>query len=99
MKQTLKRMLSVALAVFLLMPVLSIVINAYEEGTYDFNVPKAVAPITADGFINELEWKDALSLYFDDRTAFRQLVKQVMSVDFSWTVSAKKYIELYRSML
>ena len=62
MKQTLKRMLSVALTVFLLMPVLSIVINAYEEGTYDFNVPKAVAPITADGFINELEWKDALTV-------------------------------------
>ncbi len=43
--------------------------------------------------------REALSLYFDDRTAFRQLVKQVMSVDFSWNVSAKKYIELYRSML
>ena len=75
MKQTLKRMLSVALAVFLLMPVLSIVINAYEEGTYDFNVPKAVAPITADGFINELEWENALTVSLAESKMTKPLLK------------------------
>ena len=36
---------------------------------------------------------------FCDRRAWNRLVRQVMSVDFSWDVSAKKYIELYRSLI
>ncbi|MGN1345460.1 MAG: glycogen synthase GlgA [Eubacteriales bacterium] len=40
----------------------------------------------------------ALSLYAN-HTKWSELVKNVMKVDFSWTVSAKKYIDIYRSLM
>ena len=36
---------------------------------------------------------------FCDRRAWNRLVRQVMSVDFSWKASAEKYISLYRSLI
>ena len=42
--------------------------------------------------------RDAVAL-FADRKAWNHLVKNAMHTDFSWRASAKKYIELYRSML
>lgn len=35
---------------------------------------------------------------FCDRRAWLRLVRRVMAVDFSWNVSAEKYIELYKSL-
>ncbi len=40
----------------------------------------------------------ALSLYAD-HTKWDELVGNVMKVDFSWTVSAKKYIDIYTSLV
>ena len=40
----------------------------------------------------------ALSLY-RDHSKWADLVKNVMKVDFSWDVSAKKYIDIYKKML
>lgn len=42
--------------------------------------------------------KSALSLY-ENHTEWAQLVKNVMNVDFSWAVSAKKYIDIYNSLM
>ena len=36
---------------------------------------------------------------FCDRRAWNRLVRRVMAVDFSWNVSAAKYIELYKSLV
>ncbi len=40
----------------------------------------------------------ALSLY-REHSKWSDLVKNVMNVDFSWNVSAKKYIDIYKNML
>lgn len=40
----------------------------------------------------------ALSVYFD-APKWEALVKNVISVDFSWNVSAKKYIDIYKSLV
>lgn len=42
--------------------------------------------------------RSALSLY-ENHTEWARLVKNVMNVDFSWAVSAKKYIDIYRSLM
>ena len=42
--------------------------------------------------------ESALSLY-ENHTEWAELVKNVMKVDFSWTVSAKKYIDIYTSLM
>ncbi len=42
--------------------------------------------------------ENALSLYADQEK-WDALVSRVMSVDFSWSASAEKYIKLYRAML
>lgn len=42
--------------------------------------------------------REALSL-FNDRRSWNRLVRQVMAVDFSWNVSAEKYISLYKRIL
>ena len=39
----------------------------------------------------------ALHLYTDP-TLWKKLVKNAMNSDFSWDVSAKKYMEMYKSM-
>lgn len=40
----------------------------------------------------------ALSVYFD-APKWKTLLKNVISVDFSWNVSAKKYIDIYKSLV
>ena len=40
----------------------------------------------------------ALSVYFD-APKWKALVKNVITADFSWNVSAKKYIEIYKSIV
>jgi starch synthase len=42
--------------------------------------------------------KRALRLY-KNREEWNKLIKQAMAYDFSWEVSAKKYIELYKSLI
>ena len=42
--------------------------------------------------------RNAMQL-FTDRRKWNRLVRNVMKVDFSWQVSAQKYIELYKSLL
>ncbi|MBQ9996827.1 MAG: starch synthase, partial [Clostridia bacterium] len=42
--------------------------------------------------------ESALSLY-ENHTEWAGLVKNVMKVDFSWTVAAKKYIDIYNSLM
>lgn len=43
--------------------------------------------------------KSAIDLYRADGEAWARLVRSAMSCDFSWKLSAKKYLELYREML
>ena len=40
----------------------------------------------------------AARLFWDDRDAWNQVVKQAMEQDFSWKRSAAQYIDLYRSL-
>ena len=41
----------------------------------------------------------AQGLYYGDREAWNRLVKKALNEDFSWSVSAAKYKELYKSIL
>ncbi len=50
----------------------------------------------AHDMMHTLEY--AVSLYAD-RAKWSELIKNVMKVDFSWTVSAKKYIDIYTSLM
>lgn len=61
---------------------------------------------TATGFVFEEASSSALAAAIDHALAlyhqppvWRQLQRQAMSQDFSWSASAAKYIELYRQML
>lgn len=49
---------------------------------------------------HEMMWviREAISL-FEDRRSWNKLVRNVMDVDFSWRVSAEKYIELYEHLM
>ena len=40
----------------------------------------------------------AMKMYREEKPEWEHLVKSVMNVDFSWRVSAKKYIALYEKM-
>ena len=40
----------------------------------------------------------AVSLYMGKPECWADLVKNVMKVDFSWRVSAKKYIDIYTKL-
>lgn len=42
--------------------------------------------------------KDAAALYQSDPDAWKKLVKNAMTADFGWDVSAKRHIELYYSL-
>ena len=43
--------------------------------------------------------KDACDLYYNNKPAYTKLVSQAFDQDFSWNVSANKYLELYRSLI
>ena len=39
--------------------------------------------------------KYAMQVYYDNKTVWQKLVKQAMSADYSWSISAEKYIKMY----
>lgn len=41
----------------------------------------------------------ALKMFKFDKEAYRQMVKNALSTDFSWTKSAAKYLELYKKLV
>ena len=41
----------------------------------------------------------AVGYWYDDRAMWSRLMKRAMKTDFSWAVSARKYMELYRNLL
>ena len=41
----------------------------------------------------------AVGYWYDDREMWKRLMKRAMKTDFSWSVSARKYMELYRNLL
>lgn len=43
--------------------------------------------------------KDANGLFHDNKDAFAALVSHALNQDFSWDVSAQKYLDLYRELL
>ena len=43
--------------------------------------------------------KFILAMYKNDKTAWNALVNRVMAVDFSWSVSAEKYKNLYKELI
>lgn len=42
--------------------------------------------------------KEALNVY-QDRESYNQLASKIMEIDFSWNVSAKSYLDLYKKLL
>ena len=74
-------------------------------GLYDTIKPYNVYNGEGNGFTfanyNAHEMKDAVARAVDlynDKKKWSTLLKTVMDTDFSWNVSAKKYIDLYRSV-
>lgn len=55
------------------------------------------ANYNADEFISKVY--QALKIWFDDRNLWKQLQKNAMKADFSWTNSAKEYRKLYDLLL
>lgn len=51
--------------------------------------------MTAESFCST--YKEALTLY-KDQSAWKNLMKQAMQVDYSWSESVKKYIQLYEQV-
>ena len=59
---------------------------------------------TGRGFVfsdinaNDMLWviREAVELYFSSKTAWRGLQKAGMTADFSWTNSAKQYLDIYQ---
>lgn len=43
--------------------------------------------------------KEAIELFKNDRLAFNELAKNCMNKDFSWSASAKTYIDMYKNLL
>ncbi len=41
----------------------------------------------------------AVGYWYDDRDMWQRLMRRAMKTDFSWAVSARKYMELYRNLL
>ena len=70
------------------------------KGYYEFG-----GEIYGNGFTfrnyNMYELKDrifaALALYKDPEK-WERLVKRIMNIDFSWNVSAKNYVEMYKNL-
>ncbi len=50
---------------------------------------------------NDMVWvlREAVELYHNDKKAWRGLQKAGMTADFSWTNSARQYIEIYQRIL
>ena len=74
-------------------------------GLYDTIKPYNIYNGEGNGFTfanyNAHEMKDAVARAVDlynDKKKWSTLLKTVMDTDFSWNVSAKKYIDLYRSV-
>ena len=51
---------------------------------------------TVEGFVKAV--KEALSVY-QDKERWGKLVKNAFACDFSWKESAKRYLELYKSLI
>ena len=75
-------------------------------GLYDTIKPYNRYDGTGNGFsftnYNAHEMMEVIRMaeeLFCDRRAWNKLVRRVMAVDFSWDVSAAKYIELYKSLV
>ena len=75
-------------------------------GLYDTIKPYNKFTGEGNGFTfanyNAHEMKDALSRaleLFHDKRKWNELSKKVMDIDFSWNLSAEKYIDLYRQIL
>ncbi len=43
--------------------------------------------------------KEAVSLYYDDKETFKELVKNTTKKDYSWKTSAREYKKLYKELL
>jgi starch synthase len=41
----------------------------------------------------------SVGYWYDDRDMWQRLMRRAMKTDFSWAVSARKYMELYRNLL
>ena len=74
-------------------------------GLYDTIKPYNMYNGEGNGFTfanyNAHEMKDAVSRaveLYHDKKKWKALVKTAMETDFSWSVSAEKYIELYRKI-
>lgn len=51
----------------------------------------------ADDFLNAID--RAVALYYDDRETWNALAQRDMQCDFSWSVPAQRYMQLYQELL
>lgn len=50
----------------------------------------------ADDMMHVVDY--AMDVYYNRRTEWNKIVKSAMKADFSWDISAQKYIDMYRSL-
>ena len=55
----------------------------------------------ADVNTHDMVWvlREAVALYYNDKQAWRVLQRASMTADFSWTASARQYLEVYRRIV
>ena len=70
-------------------------ITPYNEYTGEGN-GFSFADYNADDMMHVLEY--AMDIYYNRRTEWNKIVKNAMKSDFSWNVSADKYISMYREL-
>ena len=83
-----KRFLSVLLAFLMVMSSVSAGLVAFAQEN---------AETTAYEGLDENYRTLALALYKDPEK-WERLVKRIMNIDFSWNVSAKNYVEMYKNL-
>jgi starch synthase len=67
--------------------------------------PETLAARTATGFsfeaqnasVLEMTLRRAIEAYWQNESAWRQLIETGMQQDWSWTASAQRYVEVYAS--
>ncbi len=64
-------------------------------------MPEANGFSFANVSVHDMLWvlREAVDLYHNDKQAWRALQKQAMSIDFSWSRSAKAYLEIYERLV
>jgi starch synthase len=72
-------------------------VQNYDNAEGDFGTGFMFSWQEANALLGTLRW--AVDTYYSRPQAWKNMQKRAMSVDFSWNVSAQKYIEMYQQTL